>query len=113
MFSRRAEQMGSAYVDLGGNVTKGPIPPHERFGLSREEAASYVGVSVTLFDEMVKDGRMPRPKRVNSRLVWGRVALERAFAELPEEGQTVESDPWRTDTRGQHGYSNSVSSSRP
>ena len=45
-------------------MTKGPIPAHERFGLCREEAASYVGVSATLFDEIVKDGRMPKPKRV-------------------------------------------------
>jgi len=36
-----------------------PIP---RRGLSRVESAIYVGVSPTLFDQMVKDGRMPAPK---------------------------------------------------
>ncbi len=30
-------------------------------GLSRVEAAHYIGVSPSLFDAMVKDGRMPQP----------------------------------------------------
>jgi predicted DNA-binding transcriptional regulator AlpA len=54
-------------------------------GLSREEAARYVGVGSTLFDEMVADGRMPRPKRVNNRAVWDRVALDIAFTSLPDK----------------------------
>ena len=62
------------------------IPASERFGFSRAEAAAYVGFGVTLFDAMVADGRMPKPKRVNSRKVWSRLALEEAFAELPEDG---------------------------
>lgn len=45
-------------------------------GLSREEAARYIGVGVTLFDEMVADGRMPKPKRANSRTLWDRFALD-------------------------------------
>jgi hypothetical protein len=28
-------------------------------GLSREEAARYIGVGTTLFDKMVAEGRMP------------------------------------------------------
>jgi hypothetical protein len=54
-------------------------------GLSRDEAARYVGVGPTLFDEMVADGRMPRPKRVNSRAIWDRVALDIAFTALPDK----------------------------
>ena len=42
-------------------------------GLSRGQAAEYIGVGVTKFDEMVDDGRMPRPKRIDGRLVWDRV----------------------------------------
>jgi predicted DNA-binding transcriptional regulator AlpA len=52
-------------------------------GLSREEAARYIGVGSTLFDEMVADGRMPRPKSINSRAIWDRVALDIAFTSLP------------------------------
>jgi predicted DNA-binding transcriptional regulator AlpA len=52
-------------------------------GLSRAEAACYVGVSPSLFDAMVKDGRMPSPKRINSRTVWDRKRLDEAFDALP------------------------------
>jgi len=38
-------------------------------GLRREDAAFYVGVSPATFDEMVKDGRMPQPKKVGKRTV--------------------------------------------
>lgn len=54
-------------------------------GMSRDEAARYIGVSITKFDEMVADGRMPKPKRVDSRVVWDRLRLEAAFTDLPEE----------------------------
>lgn len=55
-------------------------------GLSREEASRYVGVGTTKFDEMVKAGRMPKPKRIDSRLVWDRIALDIAFADIPDDG---------------------------
>lgn len=53
-------------------------------GLSREAAARYVGVGVTLFDAMVADGRMPPPKIINSRRVWDRRRLDDYFEALPE-----------------------------
>lgn len=63
------------------------LPPR---GLSRVQAAAYVGVSPTLFDEMVRDGRMPKPVRINTRVLWDRVQLDESFAglspnELPDE----------------------------
>ena len=54
-------------------------------GLSHDEAARYVGVGLTVFDEMVADGRMPGPKQINSRAVWDRVALDIAFTSLPDK----------------------------
>ena len=76
--------------------SRGPlVEPHVRLGLSRAQAAEYVGVGVSLFDQMVADGRMPKPKLINSRKVWQRQRLDEAFAELPEEGQGQEaSSPW-------------------
>jgi len=59
-----------------------PIP---RRGLSREEAAMYVGVGSTKFDEMVSDGRMPKPKKVDARKVWDVRKLDVAFEALPDE----------------------------
>jgi hypothetical protein len=50
--------------------------------LSRIEAAAYVGVSPSLFDLMVQDSRMPGPKLINTRTVWDRFALDRAFKAL-------------------------------
>jgi predicted DNA-binding transcriptional regulator AlpA len=54
-------------------------------GMSREEAARYVGVGVDLFDQMVADRRMPKGKRINRRVVWDRAALDMAFTDLPGE----------------------------
>ena len=58
-----------------------------RRGLSRIEAAIYVGIGTTKFDEMVSDGRMPRPRLIDSRKVWDIRALDMAFEDLPAEGQ--------------------------
>ena len=60
-------------------------------GLSRVQAAAYIGVSPSLFDEMVKDNRMPKPTRINSRTVWDRVKLDEAFAALSDGS---DDDPW-------------------
>ena len=60
-------------------------------GLSREQAALYIGIKSTLFDEMVKDHRMPAPKRINTRTVWDRLALDEAFAALPSDD---DANPW-------------------
>lgn len=63
-------------------------------GLSRVQAAAYVGVSASLFDAMVDDGRMPRPKCINARRVWDRVQLDEAFAALPDGADL---NPWDLD----------------
>jgi predicted DNA-binding transcriptional regulator AlpA len=61
-------------------------------GLSRVQAAEYIGVGVTKFDEMVDDGRMPRPKRIDGRLVWDRVKLDEAFDALDDD--TRQKNEW-------------------
>jgi len=61
-------------------------------GLSREQAAAYMGVSPSLFDAMVKDRRMPEPKRINARTVWDRLQLDAAFAALPSNDEPA--NPW-------------------
>ncbi len=66
------------------------LPPR---GLSRVIAAEYIGVSVGKFDEMVADGRMPTPKRIDARKVWDRMALDSAFTALPADGKADE-NPW-------------------
>jgi predicted DNA-binding transcriptional regulator AlpA len=55
-------------------------------GLRREAAADWVGMSPSKFDELVKDGRMPKPKRVDGVVVWDRYRLDAAFEALPDDG---------------------------
>ena len=56
-------------------------------GMSRDEAAQYVGVGATKFDEMFSDGRTPRPKRVDGRVNWDRLRIEAAFTDLPKDAK--------------------------
>ena len=60
-------------------------------GLRVEQAAYYVGMKLSKFSEMVKDGRMPAPKQVDSCVVWDRFGLDAAFDDLPTE---AEANPW-------------------
>ena len=63
-------------------------------GFSRVQSAGYIGVGATKFDEMVKDGRMPKPKRVDGRNIWDRYALDLAFEDLPNKD---DGNPWDED----------------
>jgi predicted DNA-binding transcriptional regulator AlpA len=54
----------------------------------------YIGVSPSLFDQMVKDGRMPAPKAINGRVVWDRYRLDEAFEALPDR---EDRNPWDED----------------
>ena len=67
------------------------LPPR---GISRVEAAAYVGVSPSKFDEMVRDHRMPNPKRIDCRKVWDLRDLDLAFDALPYEDATAGSTTW-------------------
>jgi hypothetical protein len=79
----RAKEAGrEAFSNKGPSDTPpGSLPR----GLCREQAAEYVGVSATKFDQMVADRRMPAPKRIDGRVVWDRLQLDIAFAALPDE----------------------------
>jgi hypothetical protein len=35
---------------------------------------------------MVADRRMPKPKKIDSRVIWDRIALDAAFSDLPDQG---------------------------
>jgi hypothetical protein len=56
-----------------------------RRGLSRLDAATYVGVSPTKFDELVADGRMPGARRIDGRKVWDVRELDLCFDDLPRD----------------------------
>ena len=65
-----------------------PVP---RRGLSRDESAMYIGVSATKFDELVADGRMPAPVKIDGRKVWDLRALDLAFDALVSESSSTNS----------------------
>ena len=62
--------------------------------LRRPAAAEYVGVGVTLFDMMVRDGRMPKPIRFNVCVVWDRLQLDEAVTLLRDEAENSGRDTW-------------------
>ena len=69
------------------------LPPR---GLSRLQSAEYIGVGAGKFDEMVADGRMPKPVRIDSRTVWDRDKLDAAFAALSEDAAPSRQREWDT-----------------
>ncbi len=72
-----------------------PIAPPTRRGLSRVEAANYIGVSPTTFDKMVLAEEMPGPKRVGTRKIWDVRALDLAFDDLPGDDSGSENSSWK------------------
>ena len=78
-------------IDLGirqsEKLTQLPFGVRPR-GVSRAAAAEYLGIGASLFDELVADGRMPKPKMANTRTLWDTLALDQAFDELPTRGTT-------------------------
>ena len=66
-------------------------------GLKRTVSAKYIGVGTSLFDEMVGDGRMPKPKTINTRQIWDRLELDLSFDALPHKD---EANPWDDDDTG-------------
>jgi predicted DNA-binding transcriptional regulator AlpA len=72
---------------------------HPKFlprGLSRIEAAHYVGVSPVSFDAMVEAGTMPKPRRAlpTIRKVWDRIEPDEAISALPHDGDGNGLDTW-------------------
>ncbi len=88
--------VGEAMAERPADILPPSLAPRD---LSRVQSAVYVGVGATLFDEMVEGGRMPQPKRVgraesrNPRTVWDRLALDAAFAALPNDTDD-DANPW-------------------
>jgi predicted DNA-binding transcriptional regulator AlpA len=55
--------------------------------LSREQAAKYIGVSAGKFNQMVDDGRMPKPLRWDTRVVWDISKLDAAIDEAQKQAE--------------------------
>lgn len=76
-----------------------PLPT--AIGLNREQAAAFIGVGVTLFDQLVAAGKMPSARVLSTgRLVFDVAELETAFRALPHKNETAADND---DRRGNDG----------
>jgi hypothetical protein len=55
----------------------------------------YIGISPTKFDELVADGRMPCPRRIDSRKVWDVLEVDLHFDTLPKETVALPGRTWK------------------
>lgn len=63
--------------------------------ISREAAAAYACLSPAKFDEMVRDGRMPRARCMDRRKAWDVRELDAAIDNLPVDGgEAVADETW-------------------
>ena len=69
------------------------VPLPTRRGLSRVEAAEYIGIGTSKFDGLVTDGRMPKPKKIDGRRVWDVRLIDKFFEALPG-GDDSDHNPW-------------------
>lgn len=74
-------------------MTEARALPFVPRGLSRVEAARYIGVSPGTFDRLVEDGTMPKALHIRARRVWDRSAIDAAFTSL-SPGADGEPNEW-------------------
>ena len=80
-----------ALEKLGNTRERAHKAPTPKRGLTRAEAASYIGISPTTLDRLVAQGKLPKPLKAFSRHIWDLKALDAAFeamAAVPDD------NPW-------------------
>ena len=83
-----------------GLIQPASMAPVARRGLSRSQAAQYIGVGNGTFEKLIRGGKMPLPKRIGQRAIWDVVALDLAFERLTDDTGKVslaapaESNEW-------------------
>jgi hypothetical protein len=76
-------------------TTLPPRPPRTQpRGLSRLDAAHYLGISPSKFNEMRKDGRAGPPRLIDGRKIWDVRDLDAAFEALPLEKSSEVDEDW-------------------
>jgi predicted DNA-binding transcriptional regulator AlpA len=53
-----------------------------RFAVRRDEAAASVAVSVTKFDEWIRDGKMPKGHKIDGVVLWDVQEIRDAWLKL-------------------------------
>ena len=73
-------------------IMKQPLTPPR--GLSRIDAAFYVGVSATHFDLQVAEGVLPKPIKMGGRFLYDRKALDSFFDSFNETVPALGLSKW-------------------
>ncbi|MEM5518951.1 hypothetical protein WNY37_18475 [Henriciella sp. AS95] len=81
----------AALEKLGHTRERAHKPPTPKRGLTRIEAASYIGISPTTLDRLVAQGKIPKPLKAFSRRIWDLNALDAAFETL---ATAPDDNPW-------------------
>jgi predicted DNA-binding transcriptional regulator AlpA len=72
------------------HLPPGVIP----LAVSRETAAQLLGISAGTFDKLVKTGKLPEPREVESRILWDSKEIEAAWRAMPRRGQPATVNEW-------------------
>ncbi|MCF3643001.1 DNA-binding protein [Rhizobium sp. TRM95111] len=73
----------------GSTLREASLP---RFALRRGEAAAALGISPGLFDIWVKDGLMPKGKKVRGVVLWDTEGLRARWQAIADEDAMAEED---------------------
>jgi hypothetical protein len=71
--------------------------PALRRGMSRQDAAEYLGISTTKFDELRAAGQIEPPRLIGTRKLWDIRDLDMAFEALPREDAPDLVESWVDD----------------
>ena len=66
--------------------------PH--FALRRDEAAAAVGISSTVFDRWVKEGRMPKGRKIGGVVLWDTQEVKDHWILLKDGGTGAKNNPF-------------------
>jgi len=62
------------------------LPP---VGVSREQAAAFIGISAATFDRLVAAGIMPDGRVIFGRIVWDVAEVASAFRQIPHRSEPI------------------------
>ena len=90
--SQEVSNLKSEFKKLKTNAAN-PKKTHLKRGFNRSEAANYIGVGTTKFDDLVNQRRMPQKRVIDKRTVWDVYELDEYFDQLPQRS-VVDVNPW-------------------
>lgn len=64
------------------------------FAVSRDAAAALISISTSKFDALVKDGRMPQPREIDTRVLWDSDEVKAAWRALRKRGEPDPVNSW-------------------